>query len=447
MNKKKSFVIGALLLALPSILQNLVTNLAALVDNLMVGGLQEHAIAGVTITNQVVFIFTIVLFGIGSTAGIFIPQYNGIGDEKKVTETFKVSLILSMVFGVAFFLVMSLAPELVLGFFAKDPNTIVQASAYLKYIQYTFLILPISLAIGSSFRFCGFVKIPMYLAIVTVVISTFLNYGLIHGNLGMPALGVEGAALGTLIARVVELVIFIVLTIYIKSPVKIHVRTFFELEGTMFKKFMQKAYGFVLNEFFWAFGIQSLTVIYTMRISENIAAMSIASTFGKLIWVGMGGLNVVFSIYLGEHLGRNDFEEALRDAKRLKLISTFMGLALGILVFILSLFLVDFFDVAPDIMRTGQILLLITVGFSWLTYLNSSYYFTLLSGGDAKGVLIIDSLFTWVIMIPAAFIIGKLGFPLTVHFFLVQLFEFGKFGLAHWLYSKGSWLNNLTETG
>lgn len=444
MNSIETFLYGVLVLALPSILQNLVTNLAALIDNLMVGGLQEHAIAGVTITNQVVFIFTIVLFGIGGTASIFIPQYNGIGDAQKVTETFKVSLIISVLFGVAFFLLMSLTPEIVLGFFATDPQTIRQAHYYLSFIKYTFLLLPISLAIGNAFRFCGYVKLPMYLASITVIISTFLNFGLINGNLGMPALGVEGAALGTLIARSVEFVILIALTVYIKSPVKIQILTFFKLEGTMFKTFMQK-YGLVLNEFFWAFGIQTLTVIYTMRTSENIAAMSIASTFAKLIWIGMGGLNVVFSIYLGKHLGRNEFEKALRNAKKLKIISTFMGLALGILVFILSIFLVGFFDVTPEIMRTGQILLLITVGFSWLNYLNSSYYFILRSGGDTKSVFIVDSLFTWVIMIPAAFNIGKLGLPLTVHFFLVQLFEFGKFGLAHGLYLKETWLNNLTE--
>jgi putative MATE family efflux protein len=443
MNKKKSFVIGALLLALPNILQNLVTNLAALVDNLMVGGLQEHAIAGVTIINQIIFIFTIVMFGIGGTAGIFIPQYKGVGDEKKITEIFKVSLLFSMAFGIAFYLVMLFAPEVVLRFFATDPYTIVEARSYLRFIQYTLLLLPISFAIGNAFRFCGYVKLPMYLAIMTVAMSIFLNFGLIHGNFGMPAMGVEGAALGTLIARIVELVIFIVLTIYIKSPVKLHVRTFFKLERAMFKTFMQTGYGLVLNEFFWAAGIQTLTIIYTMRISENIAAMSISATFSKLIWVGMGGMSVVFSIYLGEHLGRNDFDSAMDDAKRLKAISAFMGITLGAIVFILSLFLVGFFDVAPEIMRTGQILLLITVGFSWLNYLNASYYFTLRSGGDTKGVLIIDSLFTWLVMIPAAFIIGRFGLLLPIHFFFVQLFEFAKCFVAHRLYRKGEWLNNL----
>jgi len=444
MDTKKSFVMGALFLALPNIVQNLITNLAALVDNLMVGGLQEHAIAGVTIVNQVVFIFTIVMFGIGGTAGIFIPQYKGIGDEKKMTEVFKISLILSMVFGVVFFFIMGVVPEIVLRFFATDGDTISEALSYLRFIQYTLLILPISFAIGSAFRFCGHVKIPMYLAMITVGISTFLNVGLIHGNFGMPALGVEGAALGTLIARIVELVILVVLTRYVKSPVKIHFRRFFKLEGVMFKSFLEKGYGLILNEFFWVFGMQVLTVIYTMRISENIAAMSIASTFAKLIWVGMGGMSVVFSIYLGEHLGRNDFEAARRDARRLKVFSAVLGLTLAGLVFMASFFLMGLYDVAPEVMRTGRLLLLINVGFSWLHYLNSSFYFILRSGGDTKGVLLIDSAFTWFIMIPAAFVIGQFGLFIPVHFLLVQLLEIVKYGVAYRLYKKGNWLNNLT---
>ena len=444
MNKKKNFIIGALLLALPNIAQNLITNLATLVDNLMVGGLQEHAIAGVTIINQVVFIFTIALFGISGTAGIFIPQYKGIGDEQKITAVFKISLIFSAIFAVVFFAIMHFFPEVILGFFATGPETIDNAISYLSFIHYTFLLLPISLAIGSAYRFCGYVKIPMYLSIVTVAISTFLNFGLIHGNLGMPAMGVEGAALGTLIARAVELVIFLILTVLIKSPVKLQITTFFKIERSLIQAFIQKSYGLVLNEFFWAFGMQTLSVIYTMRISENIAAMSIASTFNKMIFVGIGGISVVFSLYLGEHLGRNDFEKARHDAKRLKTLAAVVGLVFGITVLVASTFLIDMFNVIPETLRIGRMVLIINVGFSWLYYLNASYFFILRSGGDTKSVFIIDSVFTWGVMIPLAFIIGRFGLILPLHFFLVQLLEFVKLMVANRYYQKDKWLNNLT---
>ena len=443
-NIRKSFVISALLLALPNVIQNLITNLAALVDNLMVGGLQEHAIAGVTITNQIVFIITIVMFGIGGTAGIFIPQYKGIGDQQKMTEVFKISLGLSFVFGVFFFLVMNLIPEVILGFFATEEATIYEALSYLRFVQYTLLVLPVSFAIGSAFRFCGHVKIPMYLAMITVGVNTFLNVGLIHGNFGMPAMGVEGAALGTLIARVVELVVLLVLTHVVNSPVKLKLHRFFQLEPQMIKVFLQKGYGLVLNEFLWAFGVQTLAVIYTMRISENIAAMSISSTFSKLIWVGMAGMGVVFALYLGEHLGRGEFEQARRDARRLKKLSLYVGMTLAVLVFLISIPLVRFYQVDPEIIRTGQILLLINVGFSWVHYFNVSCYFILRAGGDTKGVLLIDSVFTWLVMIPVAFATRNFGLWMPIHFFLVQLLEIVKGVVAHGLYRKGKWLNNLT---
>jgi len=442
--KKKSFLLGVILLALPNMLQNLVTNLASLIDNLMVGSLQEHAIAGVTVTNQVVFIFTIVLFGIGGAAGIFIPQFKGIGNEAKMTEVFKISLIFSMILSIIFFFAMLIFPENVLRIFAQNPYDIAAAMDYLRFIKYTFLILPISLAIGNAYRLSGFVKIPMYLAFITVGINTVLNIGLINGNFGLPAMGVEGAALGTLLSRILEFIIYILLTKIIKSPVKIKILTLFTIEKSLFRAFIQKGYGLVLNEFFWAFGVQALTVIYTMRLSENIAAMSIAQTFGKLVWVGMGGISVVFSIYLGDHLGRSEFNEAKTVARKLKIISSFTGITLGLIVFAISFFLIGLFNVEPHILRTGQIILAITVGFSWINYLNSSYFFILRAGGDTKGVLIIDSFYTWLITLPAAFLIGQLPIVMALHFFIMQFSEIGKLIVAHRLYKKGTWLKNLT---
>lgn len=444
MNKKRSFIIGALLLALPNIMQNLVTNLAGLADNLMVGGLQEHAIAGVAITNQLVFVVTIVLFGVGSAAGIFIPQYKGIGDEAKMTAFFKVSLVLSFAIGLFSFLLTLFFPNSLLSMFATEYETLYEARQYLFMLQFSFLLLPISLAIGNAYRFCGHVKLPMYFALLAVGINIILNYGLIHGNLGMPALGVTGAALGTVISRIIELLAFLISTIIIKSPVKIQITSLLKLEKSLYSIYLKKGYGLVLNEFFWAFGMQAITVIYTMRISENIAAMSISRTFANLMFVGIGGMATVFSIYLGEHLGRNDFKNAQLDALRLKKIASCLGLSIGIVVLIISQFLIDFYEVSDHIKQMAMIILAVQVAFSWLYYLNASYFFILRSGGDTKSVFIIDSVYTWLIMIPLAFLIGLPGFALPIHFLIVQFFELIKLLLAHRLYKKGGWLNNLT---
>ena len=445
MSKKRSLFITALILAVPSILQNLVTNLSQMVDNLMVGPLQEHAIAGVTITNQIFFIFTIVLFGIGGTAGIFMPQFRSIGNEQKVAETFRVSLGFSIATGILFFSLLYFIPDVIFRLFANDPPTLENAHLYLRYILPTFLIFPISLAIGNAFRFTGYIRLPLYVSIITVTSNIFLNYSLIYGHFGFPAMGVQGAALGTMLARIIELAVFVSLTMLIKSPIKLNFAKLFDFEKTLLIHFVKKGYGLVLNELFWSMGMQTIVIIYTQRISSNIAALSIAQALGNMIFIGMGGMSVAFSIILGEHLGLERFKEAKHDAKKLLKMAAVMGLSLGISVFLLSLVLIQFYDVAPEITATAQRLILINASFSWLYYLNASFYFILRSGGDTRSVLFIDSGFTWVVVIPISFLLGSLGLALVFHFFLVQILEFLKLGVAVKMYNKGTWLNNLTQ--
>jgi len=442
--KKKSLVLTTLMLAVPSIVQQLMTNLAQMADMLMVGQLQETAIAGVTITNQVFFIFMIVLFGIGGTAGIYLTQYHGAGNHEKMNEVFRLSLVFSMGAGALFYVLMHVFPTFILGFFAHDPAVIADAMAYLRYLRYTFLMLPIALMITNGFRFSGYVRLPMYLSMGTVLVGVILNFGLIHGNLGFPALGVAGAGLATLITRALEAFVAILLTFVLDTPIKMKVLQLFKLSKALLLDFIQKGYGLVLNEFFWAFGIQALTVIYTQRISANIASLSIAQTLGNMIFVGMGGMSVAFSILIGEHLGKDEFVEAKVTAKRMLKISALIGLAFGAIVFMLSFPIFGLYDVAPETIETARLLLLINALFSWQYYMNAGLYFTLRSGGDTKSVVLVDSGFNWAIMMPIAFMLGRFGLLLPLHFLLIQFLEFLKFYVGLRQVRKGIWLRNLT---
>jgi len=444
MSIKKSLLWTTLVLSLPSIVQQLMTNLAQMVDNLMVGQLQESAIAGVTITNQVFFIFTIVLFGVGSTAGIYLTQYHGAKNHGKMNEVFRMSMLFSMIAGILFYGVMRFWPERVLGFFASGGYTIGDALEYLRFIQYSFLIFPISMTVANGFRYSGFVRLPMYISTGTVAVSIFLNYGLIHGNLGMPAMGVAGAGLATLITRALEAFIYVLLTWILKSPIKISILKGLSFSKALFKEFVQKGYGLVLNEFFWAFGVQALTVIYTQRLSSNIAALSISQALGNMIFIGMGGMSVAYSIILGEHLGKGEFAEAKEKAKRLLKISALIGAVLGAVVFLLSYPVFGLYDVSSETIATARTLLMLNAVFSFIYYMNGGFYFILRSGGDTKGVVMVDAGFNWAIVIPIAFALGWFGLLLPIHFFLVQLLELLKLYVGACLFKKGLWLKNLT---
>ena len=442
--KNKAFYLSALMLALPNIIQQLVTNFSQMVDNIMVGKLQEIAIAGVTITNQIFFIFMVVILGLCATGGIFISQYRGVKNDEKVTEVFRVVMIFAVSIGIIFFLVMHFMPEKVLYIFAKDQATIDSALSYVDFIKYTFLIFPISMAVGACYRYCSLVKIPMYVSIVTVAISIFLNYLLIYGNWGFPALGVSGAAIATFIARIVEVTIFIVLTIKLDTPIKINLAKTFAFEKRLIKDFVNKGYGLVANEFFWSFGLQATTVVYTSRISENIAAMSIANVLMNMIFIGMGGMSVAIAIIIGNSLGQGKFEQAKKDANKLLKLCAVVGISLGAIVLASSYFVTMLYDVSSETIFSARLIILFACLFSWLYYLNAGHFFILRAGGDTRSVLIMDSGFMWLIVIPIAFLIGQFGFIMPIHYLLVQFIDFFKLILARYRYHKDAWLMNLT---
>ena len=444
MKSRKHFYITALMLALPNIIQQLVTNFSQMVDNIMVGRLQEIAIAGVTITNQIFFIFMIVLLGLGATGGIFISQYRGARNDEKITEVFRVVILFAVLVGIIFFLMLTFMPEVILGIFARDQATIDSALSYLQYIKYTFLIFPISMAIAASYRYISLVKIPMYVSMVTVVISMSLNYVLIYGHFGFPALGVPGAGIATLVARLVEVTIYIILTFKLVTPIRLSIKKAFTFESYVIKEYVKKGIGLVTNEFFWAFGLQMTIVIFTSRISDNIAAMSIAGVMTNLLFIGMGGMSVAVSIILGNSLGQGKFEQAKEDSKKLLKLCTLVGLTLGISVLIASYFITMLYDISPETLTTARLIILATTVFSWLYYLNAGLFFAIRTGGDTKSVLIMDSGFMWLVVIPGALIIGKFVPFMALHYFLVQLIDLLKLALARHMYKRDNWLNNLT---
>lgn len=442
--KDKKFYIMALSLGIPSMLQLLAKQFANLADNIMVGGLNVYAIAGVSIINQLHFIFGLSLFGIASTASIFTPQFRANNNEKKITEVFLISLLFMVPVGIIFFVLLKLNPTLILQLFTSDAQTLHYAQIYLDYLAYAFLLFPISLSISFAFRFTGKLKMVMYFAFFNVALSVFLNFGLIHGNMGMPAMGVAGAGMGTLIARITECLVFIGATVVIKSPIKIRILQFFRLDKELIKQYVSKGLGLVFNEFALAVGLQTLIVIYSRRVSSNIAALSIAMTFLNLMHVGFSGMNVMIKLIVGEHLGRSDFTRAKQDAKRLKNLSMVIGLVMGIIIFIVGNLIMFTYNVETTVITDARLLLLVMVGFSWLTYLNASYYFTFAAGGDTKSILWVDSLYIWLLSIPLAFTLGQFNILLPIHYFLVQSLNFLRLYMSRQLDKKGRWLENVT---
>lgn len=443
--KKGSFLLLVLSLALPNIIQSFVINLSEMVDNLMVGRLNEHAISGVSITNQVFFVFTTMTFALGAIGGIFITQYHGAKKYNEITEVYRVAMLFALGLGIIFFLTMQFQPTLILHLLAKEEKTIEQALIYVSYIKYTFLIFPLSMVTAASFRYIGRVKLPMFVSIFVLSISIFLNFGLVHGNMGFPAMGVAGAGLSTLIARIIEISIYFILSAKLATPIKYSLFKMFKFKSNILYNYFSKGNGLFANELMWGLGMQILSVSYTQRISENIASYSIANVLMNLTFIGMGGMSVAVSIIIGNHLGKNEFEEAKIKSKKLMKIAAGIGATMGIISFITSFALFKLYTVPDIILFKARMILLVVACFSFLYYLNASIFFVIRSGGDTKSVLLMDSGFLWAVSIPFAIWTGTWGLFLPIHYLLVQFIDFLKLTVALFRYKRYRWLVNLAE--
>ena len=444
-NKNMKFYIGALTLALPNIIQQFVTMLSSMVDNVMVGGLNEAAISGVAISNQIFFIFVALMFGIGNSGGIFIAQYKGANNNQKITEVFRMTSLVCLFFGLLVFALLTIAPQIPLSLFAQDADTLENAFVFVRIIKWTYPIFAMCVAIAVSQRYYGIIKISMYASICSVVVNIILNFLLIHGNFGFPALGVRGSAIATLIARSVELAYLVGYVLWKKNAIYTKLFDLFKFDSSLFKDFRQRAYGLVTNEFLWAMGFQLVTVAYTRRMRDNIAAMSIANVIINIMVVGMSGTAVATSIIIGNSLGASKFEQAKLDARRLIRMGGFIGFTLGIVGFLLSFIILMFYNVESSTLEKARWIIIVSSCFSSMYYLNATNFFVIRSGGDTKSVLIMDSMFQWVFVIPLAFLTGLLPLAMPVHFLIVQCSDFVKFALATKMRRKEKWLVNLTN--
>lgn len=442
--EKREFIKMALLIALPNIAQQLVINISQMVDNIMIGRLNETAIAGVTIMNELYFVFTVLILGLCATGGIYIAQYKGAALNDKITEVFRIITLGAIVFGILFFCLVTLFPYQIFGIFTKDLKTVEAALTFASVLKFTFLIYPITLVIGASLRFYGYVRVAMYTSITATIINIIGNYGLIYGRLGLPCLEIMGAGIATLSARVLEVIIIIIIMTRLKTPIMLQPLKLFNFSFGLVKEIIKKGVPLLTNDFLWSFGIQALIIIYTFRETNNIAAMSIASIIGNLVFIGMGGMATAIAIIIGDSLGKSNFEQALKDSRILIKLGSLAGLGLGIIMLTISFFVTMIYNVSPATMAMARQCIFVYTCFSWLYYLNGCFFFVLRAGGDTKGALLMDSLYTWVVAIPIALLLSLCHLYMPLFFFSLQFVDFIKLYIAHRRYRQKYWLVNLT---
>ena len=435
-------------LALPIALQNFIMSSLNMVGTILIGQLGETAVAAVGLANQIFFLLTLSLFGISSGAAMFTAQLWGRRDIPNIHRVLGFCLLFSLGIALIFMAVALLAPGVALGIYSRDPGVIASGSSYLRIFGWSYLFMAVTFCYAAVLRSIGDVKKPLIVSTVALVINTILSYGLILGKLGLPELGVRGAAWAALMARILECSALVWLAYGQKSPAAARLGELLRIDLSFIWRVLKPVLPVWLNELLWSLGITTYYVIYARIGTEAVAAMNIAASIDNLALVIFIGIGNACAILVGNQIGAGDEQVAYRYASRSLVLGIVISILVGGLVLISAQPILSFYKVAPSVIGFSRRVLVIIALFLWVRVSNMILIIGIFrSGGDTRFSLTIDAGLIWLVGVPAA-LLGAFVMKLPVYwvYLMVMSDELTKFSIGLYRFISRKWIHNLTET-
>ncbi|MCX7708380.1 MAG: MATE family efflux transporter [Clostridia bacterium] len=434
-------------ISIPIAMQSFMAASLNLVDNIMVGQLGDASIAGVGLANQFFFILNLILLGVNGASAIFLSQFWGSRNISNIKKILGLSLILAISSAMLFFLVGYLFPEKVLAVFSKDPEVIASGSSFLRIISFSYILMAVSSCYATALRTTERVTVPMITSIAALIINTVLNYMLIFGKFGFPALGVAGSATATLIARVIEVIILLVFVYAKNEIVAAKIKELFDIPISLVKRFMTTSSAVIFKDVIWAVGMTVYMIVYARIGTEAAASINIVNTIRQLAFVLFVGVGNACLIMVGNQIGADSPHTAYRYAKKFLKIAVGLGIITGSLVILLRSVVLSPYNVSQEVIQGANNILLI-FGFAIVldVFNMVSVVGIMRSGGDINFCIIMDTIAVWLIGLPLAIISGMV-LHLQVHwvFAAVTLQELFKFILCFKRVVSRKWINNLVH--
>jgi len=410
---RKNLLKSLFALALPVILQRMITAALNMVDTMMIGQMGETRIAAVGLANQFFFIFHLLMFGVNSGITIFTAQYFGKKDLGGVRRSAGLAVAVSFLSSMVFSLLAIAFPHWIMRIFSEDPMVIKEGVRYLRIIGLSYGLTGVSHGISFSLRAVGEPKVTLYISSAALVVNTVLNYGLILGNFGLPALGVQGAAIATLIARALECGLMIAYLARTKHML-LDLKENFNFPKEFIKSVTKTSSLVVINEFLWSIGMSAVVVAYASVGTDAAAAVQVANTIQNLFIVAGYGMANAAAVLLGQSLGCGDFKLAIAQSRAFMLSGFSFGAILGILLHIFKGPILQVYRIQADTQQSIMQLLLIMSVFMGFKILNTTISIGVLrSGGDTKFAFFVDTGSVWLAGVPMAFLAAK-GLHLSI---------------------------------
>lgn len=444
MRQERNFLRMVCSLAIPVALQSMLQASFSIIDQIMIGQLGSVSVAGIGLAGKFASIYTVMISAIGAVAGIMISQYMGQNNKKEIKRSFYLNLLIALGIAVLFTAFCVGFPEKIMSLYIKDEQTVRAAAGYLNIIAWTFLPVAGTTLLSTMLRCMEKAFFPLYASIAAAILNTGLNYALIFGKFGFPAMGIRGAAIATLIAQLANLGVMVIIILrngeLLQKSRKEEIISKFHA-----KQYVEMLFPILICEFMWSLGENVYAAIYGHLGTQASAAMTLINPIQGLMIGALCGLSQAAGVIIGKKLGNREYEDAYESAKKLILYGFVGSAVLSVAVIMTSAYYVEIYQVTDSVKAlTRQIL----VAYAFIAPFKVQNMIVgggiIRSGGKTKYVMLIDLIGTWVFGVPLGlFSAFVLKLPIPYVYFILSLEECVRFGISMVVLRRRKWMQNL----
>lgn len=444
--KDRSFYRSLVTLAVPISLQNLVTFAVSFADNVMIGSLGDDAISGVYIGGQLQSVLQMFVGGIEGAILILAAQYWGKKDTQSIRKVVSIGIKFALAVGLLSSLVAVLFPQWVIRAFTTEPGVIQEGAAYVQIVGFTYLFFSVSQVMIAAMRSVETARIGLYISCMALVINVCLNYVFIFGHFGFPAMGVRGAALATLVSRILEMCVGVGYVFFVDKKLRFGLKDLLHTDLQLLRDFIRYGLPVIGGQVVWAINSLANTKILGYYSAGVIAAASITGMLHNLVYVWMNGMSSAVGIITGKTVGAGQYEKMKEYSKTVQMIFLFVGLISGAAVFLARDGFISLYNASPEAQAySRQFINVISVTIIGTCYQAACLFGLVKSGGDISFVFKNDTIFVFLVVIPSSLLAMWLGAPPWVVFTCLKCDQILKCFVAIVKINRYNWMKNLTR--
>ena len=444
--KDRSFYRSLVTLAVPISLQNLVTFAVSFADNVMIGSLGDDAISGVYIGGQLQSVLQMFVGGIEGAILILAAQYWGKKDTQSIRKVVSIGIKFALAVGLLSSLVAVLFPQWVIRAFTTEPGVIQEGAAYVQIVGFTYLFFSVSQVMIAAMRSVETARIGLYISCMALVINVCLNYVFIFGHFGFPAMGVRGAALATLVSRILEMCVGVGYVFFVDKKLRFGLKDLLHTDRQLLRDFIRYGLPVIGGQVVWAINSLANTKILGYYSAGVIAAASITGMLHNLVYVWMNGMSSAVGIITGKTVGAGQYETMKEYSQTVQMIFLFVGLISGAAVFLARDGFISLYNDSPEAQAySRQFINVISVTIIGTCYQAACLFGLVKSGGDISFVFKNDTIFVFLVVIPSSLLAMWLGAPPWVVFACLKCDQILKCFVAIVKINRYNWMKNLTR--